>query len=141
MRYKPQQSNTTKCLNSCDSTIAYFRKRPIVVCILITVMLWMFLAIRWSSNRSFPSHHESTKPISRDIPPELIREHPIQQEHIIENDDANAADSSNDQIAVDTNDMASITEKVSNAKKVVITYGQNCCANAKVCFISLHRVH
>lgn len=126
MRYKPQQSNTTKCLNSCDETVSYFRKRPIVVCILITIMCWMFLAFRWSSNRSLPSEQQSTKPITKDLPPVLIQEHP---KEIVENnneiiDKAKPKESSNDEMSIES--------KVSNAKKVLVTYGQNCCASAKV---------
>eukprot|EP01083_Nonionella_stella_P275104 934262_1 len=111
MRYKPQTSTFSKCIETSNSTVTYLRKRPIALCILIIVFIWMIIASRWSSQRSI-----DTKPTKPDNQPPPVEINNIPEENNINIDNAN------DQ---------SIATKVSNAKKVLVTYGQNCCITAK----------
>ena len=129
MRYKPQPSITDKCLDTTSSTITYFRKRPISLIVLGAVFIWMILVFNWSSSSSPPeasTKSEQNPPIQQnEVIPELI---PPKAEGIVIAPNNNGAPTA-EKPKLDTNDIAN---KVSNAKKVLVTYGQNCCTAAKV---------
>ena len=136
MRYKQQPSATDKCLDSTSSTITYFRKRPIALIVLAAVLIWIIIVFRWSGSSST----ELDEPQSdRRKPPVIARmeanlpNRVNPNEHMdIEQPPAEKSDAASPPGAQSQKVLA-VANKIANAKKVLVTYGQNCCTAAKVC--------
>ena len=124
MRYKPQPSIADKCLDTTTDTITYFRKRPISLIVLFAVLIWMILVVSWSSNSSrAPSTNTNPNPLkSNEVQPP-----PEPNPRVISQNNNGAPTAERPKL-----DKEAIANKVSNAKKVLVTYGQNCCTAAKV---------
>ena len=139
MRYRQQPSFVSKCLDSGGGTLSYLRKRPIYLCVLCIISIWMILAVQWTRNTnhsSAPNTNLSRNPHSNSNPnqlhlqiPDLVKDtqSKLQDVRLQPPRPPKLADKSSNAL-----DAEGIADKVSNAKKVLVTYGQNCCASAKV---------
>ncbi len=81
------------------------------------VLVWMIVAIRWTTNRTLAASalrdaHDNGESVLSNVDQGQI--------HEALNSDARPLDKD------------SIAQKVENAKKVLITYGEKCCDSAKV---------